>query len=1765
MANDLSARKKELLKRRLEARGLRAAETPGPARQRAEGERTPMPAGLARLWFIGHRDPSDTTLNVGVAFALTGDVDAGRLRRAFGAVAARHQPLRATYDSDADGVPVMVHHDAVEVPWTEHDLSQDGPFDDETVRRRVRVLAQRDQNRPFDLRREPPLRVTLIRCADRHVLLFTVHHIAWDDESWRVLFDDLAAAYTGIEREPSPVAFADAAHPDAERIAADLDYWRRELSPVPAPLDLPPLPVRAAEAAPANGHVAVDLPPEVLERAAAVARTAGTTRFAVVAAATLAFLQRTFGTAGEDLLLAVPATTRPDGAHELIGYFGNSLLLRGTVTPETVFAELARDTGQRLADGLAASEAPIDQVVAALGRAGGDGLTGLVGASLSARSEMAPVPLGDAELTHLPELAATNSQLPVEFTLVDGGVPRLELEYDVRRFGEPVARGLVAALAGFLDAAVTAPDTVVRGLPLLTGPAREAALAAALGRPVRPGAHTLVDLLAAAVAARPAHPALVADTETLTYADLDERSNRLARWLLAQGVGPGDIVALRLPAGTGFVVAVLAVLKAGGAYLPVDPDYPADRIAFVLTDAAPALVLDAENAADPAAGFSAAPLTDDERGGPIAPESLAYVIYTSGSTGTPKGVGVEHRAIAEHLRAMDALGVVGPGDRMIQTSSVSFDASMFEIFATLTSGATLVLPRPKALTDIAYIASILVREQVTVMHMVPSLLSTLLLIPEVKQWTTLTTVPVGGEALAGDVADAFTTAFTAALSNNYGPTEAVVAATHFPVDGPQGGRTVPIGRPNPGVAAYLLDAALAPVPDGVVGEIYLGGDQLARGYLGRPGLTAERFVADPHRPGARMYRTGDLARRTASGDLEFAGRADGQVKIRGHRIELGEIEAVLAGAAGVARALVVVDRGGPDDRLLAYVVPGDPAADPEAILGHARASLPAPLVPDAVVLIDEVPVTVHGKLDLAALPVPDLAATEFRAPSTPAQERVAAVFATLFDAERIGVDDSFFALGGHSLLAARLVTALSAEFGVPVDVRLPFDHPTVDGLAAALTDLVAERLGVDLDAADDWADDWADDDFGGVSLGEVSPVEPTAPRAVTRPPLREVVADDPAPLAFSQLAMWFAHRFSGPSPAGHIPLAFTLDGPVDDAALGAALQRVVDRHPALRTSFHERAGLPVQRVADRAEPMLDVRRVDDIEAALAAAGAQTFDLEAAPLVRAALLRGADEAQVLSLVFHHLVVDHASVELIVDDLVAEYRAAAAGRPALPPYDGPSYRAYATWQHRLFGVAADPAAGGRYGQAELDHWRTRLAGIPDEILVAADRPRPDGLSRRAVIADTELTPDARARIRTVADRAGVSEFMAVTAALAATLTTLGGGTDVVIGTPSAGRDDPDTHRLVGLVADMVPLRNDLSGDPTLHDALRISRDAVLDAFAHQDTPIERLVEALNPRRTRARNPLFQTMIHFRDRSADVDGRPLSGDGSTTLTLRPMVMDTSLLDLNVMATVTADGGLHLRLVAAADLYDEDTAAVVADRLAAVLTAVGAAPETRLSALGLPGLPATLGPADHGDDPARLAALIAERAPRRVQARPATLAALPHTGSTHCPSVTVWIVDGPGAPDGLAETLRALAPSSHVIDNHGGATAAVAEAMPALGGEPNTPTQRALVTILAELVDVDGLGVDDNFFAVGGDSVISIQWCARAAAAGIALTPQQVFDCYTIAELAEAVDAAAAAASADPVAEVADEPAESAPMSASGLSADALSALGAAWEARR
>ncbi len=1670
-ANSLQERRRELLRRRIAESGMAAAES---AKRPVicAGERYPLSAGQRRMWFLQTLDPGDVTLNICVAYRLTGALDEARLRAAFNDVVARHAILRTGYGVDSEGEPYQVFSDGpdnTEIDWRTEDLTHLPSAERE---RQIEALARDEFGRPFDLTNELPLRVTLIRSGTGDfVLLLTVHHICWDDDSWGVFFRELCAAYNGDELSGHTTQFVsievldtlDTLDNSAEPSIADVGYWADTLRPSPQPLELPGVaaqhPSRRAE------RRTEALPADLFGRVEDFARKRSASPFMVLLGAFGVLVRRYTGTT--DFLVSVPVTDRDAAAQGAIGYFGNTLLLRIAARPGDTFASFVDAVRETCLNGFAHQSVGIDRVVREVNpaRMGHDGMDRLVRLGFSMRKSASEFALDGVSVRQL-QLGAVTAHLPLALAVVldsDGAFIEFEFQTDV--LGAALVDQMLTHYLRLLDNALTAPEHRLTSLDMLGVGERDTVLEQSHGELVATQATTMVAMLESAAAARGAAVALVSDEAELTYDELHRRANRLARWLVGQGFGPDDIIGLRMTTSIEFVVAMFAVLKAGAAYLPVDPAYPDDRIEYLVTDAGPKRVIglrEFDAAEKAAAPLSDVALTDADRPRPLRPEHLAYVIYTSGSTGQPKGVVVSHRAIAEHVEGFIAEWSMTAEDRLLQSSSVSFDASLLDIFVTLSLGAQLIVPKPDAFGDIGYVTELISRHRVTVLHMVPSMLSTLLLLPQAEQWRALRHVPVGGEALPGEVAERFAGYFDAELRNHYGPTEAVVCSTHMRVTGPQGTRVVPIGVPNRNVYAYVLDEELQPVPAEVIGELYLGGVQLARGYLGRPGLTAERFVADPFNPGMRLYRSGDLVRRNISGQLEFVGRADEQVKVRGFRIEPGEVESVIATHPAVRHCLVVTEDTEAGPMLAAYLVPVLDDIDLDEVRAHAASLLPEYMVPSAFAVIPEIPLTVSGKLDKRGLPAPTpVAVRTYREPETPTERRMCSIFAQLFGWERIGAEDSFFGLGGHSLLAARLVAQIRAEFGVELAVRTVFDTPTPAGLAARLIEQFRAEFDIDLDEMD--AEDFVDEALSGPGS--------------TRPALVEAARPQWLPLSYSQLAAWFQYRMEGARDGFNLPFALRFAGPLDQAALTEALNDVIVRHEPLRTNFDEREGVPYQLVHPFLRLELPVVEITEgrLDETVAQLRRHVFTPESGPLIKATLLALGSDMHVLVVLVHHIVSDHASLGIFFDDLISAYRGRLEGKPPQWAALRIQFVDYALWQRDALESA--------WGQAELAYWRNALAGLPDEVLVAPDHSRPPVLGKRGEVMSFTVSAARRAALTRLAEQNGATEFMVYQAVLAVLLHKLGGGMDVPIGSPVVSRVDSGTENLIGLLANMVVLRNDLTGDPSLRAMLARSRDAVLDAFAHQELPIERLVEALNPPRSRSRNPLFGSMLQFRGEDWALVPRDLTETGETTVVPLQIDFEVSLLDLALGINVTPGGELAVRVVANADLYQPQSVALIADALDAALAAFATTPDATVSVLEL--LPA-----------AAMKKLLAAPTPTAAQ-RPQSI-----TGAV-------------------------------------------------------TETTHVLIALLEGLLDITGVDACDNFFAVGGDSIISIKWSAQANARGLAMTPPMVFEHMTIAELAAAVDAAdQAAAETDSAPEQ-----QYAPMSASGLSADALAELSASW----
>ncbi len=1371
----LDAQRLELLRRKIAERGL--ARPPAANAAEDDEQRPVMSDGQRRMWFVQSVDPDGALLNICVSYRVTGDVDVERLHRAVDAVALRHPVLRTTYQTDSAGDPYPVIHDDLRPGWAEHDLSG---LAEQARRLRLEVLAQRQFRQPFDLTQDSPLRIEAARVgADELMLLFTAHHIAWDDGSWAPFFTDLVRAYTdGAATAAGPVTSV--AGDPVRSSDEDLAYWRSLMTDLPEPLELPGPNGSVVPSTWRAQRATARLSAETVDRAAALARETGATPYMVLMAAFGALVHRY--THASDFLVATPVLNRGAGTENAIGYFGNTLVMRMRPEPQLTFRELLAQTRDSAVGALAHSRVDLEWLVRASNPDRRHGAERMTRVSFGLREADGGGFSPPGVRCERAELRGHFSQLPLGLMIELDGAGRgaeVEAEYLVEVLDRPLVDQLLRHYGVLLDHALANPDTTLSACGLMSDADAEWLRDVSAGEDFSNPASTLPALVARRAAVTPDAVAVVYEGRQYSYREIDDEANRLAHWLIEQGVGTEDRVAVLLDKSPELVITALGILKAGGVYLPVDPTYPDDRLAFILDDAQAKLVL-----REPVTGLEDYPAAEPtELLRPLGPENTAYLIYTSGSTGLPKGVPVPHAPIAEYFVWFGDEYRVDETDRLLQVASPSFDVSIGEIFGTLICGARLVIPRPDGLRDIGYLTELLRREGITSMHFVPSLLGLFLSLPGVNQWRTLRRVPIGGEPLPGEIADKFHATFDALLYNFYGPTETIVNATSYPVEGAQGTRVVPIGRPKINTQIHLLDDALQPVPVGVIGEIYIGGTHVARGYHRRPGLTAERFVADPFTPGARLYRSGDLARRNADGDIEFVGRADEQVKIRGFRIELGEVGAAISVDPSVGQAVVVAsDLPGLGKSLVGYVTPVDGAGrdtvDLERIRARVAAALPEYMTPAAYVVIDEIPITAHGKIDRAALPEPEIMAkAQYRDPSTVTERRIAALFSELLGHDRVGVDDSFFDLGGHSLVATKLVTAIRSECGVELGIRDVFELGTVGSLAERVDDL---RSGT---------------------------------RGQARPKLVATTHDEPLPLSASQLRSWFAFRVDGPSPVNNIPFAARLTGPWDIDALIAAVGDVVARHEILRTTYVDDDGVPYQVVGPVAE--LTVRRATGdgeqwLQEQLEAERRHCFELDREWPIRVAVLDTGDTGEhVLSLVVHHIASDHWSAGVLFADVMTAYRARRDGEaPSWAPLRV-QYADYAAWQRDFLGEPGGQESA--VAAEQRDYWTSQLAGLPEDSGLRPDFPRPPLPSGDGESVTFSIDAATRAKLAERCRELGVTEFMALQAAVAVVLHKAGSGVDIPLGTPVAGRSEAELDQLIGFFVNILVLRNDLGGQP------------------------------------------------------------------------------------------------------------------------------------------------------------------------------------------------------------------------------------------------------------------------------------------------------------------------------------------------------------------
>ncbi len=1458
---------------------------------------------------------------------IDGVTDLEALARAWQRVVDRTPVLRTSVVWEGVDEPVQVVHQGVTVPVEFFDADHDSLWDE-----------WREQH--VDLGTAPLLKLGIVRLSERSVrLMWSTHHMMMDGWSSAQVLSDVLDDYAG--RAPtSRRPYRD----HVEWLVTRDDtlaekHWQRVVegwsaAPTPLPYDRPPVRGHGSRT---SKDVRLSLTPERTRRLEEFARSARLTVNTLVQGAWAILLSRCSGE--RDVCFGVTVSGRPaelPGVESVVGLFVNTVPLRTEVDDDADVLTWLKSLQDEQVDARPHEHVALAQIQRWAGVPSGGVLFDSIVVFENYPTE--PARNGLSVGGHQGD---EHTNYAVTVTAYAADQLHLSVGYDPALFDEATAQRLVGHLETLLGALADGAEDRVADLPMLTGTELERLLVEWNDTDVEfPAAGRIHGLFEEQARRTPDAVALVAGDDELSYAELDVRANRLAHHLSGLGAGPGVLVGVCVERGLDVVVALLAVLKAGAAFVPLDPEYPAERLGLMLTDsAAPVLVtssglLDRFDVQTSVVCLDAVQLDDLPSTPPqttVGPDDLAYVVYTSGTTGKPKGVMVAHRHIHHMVHAWDARhGLTAMAPKVLSVSSLSVDLFFSDfLLATAFGGAMVVCPQD-VVTDPAALADLLVRSEAELMVTVPTLARALV---SEFGWRgdrpeSLRLLMVGSEGWPRAQAEEVHAFFgpTATVVNAYGSTETTVDSTVFALGGAElgGAAYVPIGKPLANTGIYVLDAARRPVPVGVVGECFIAGDGVSLGYWNRPELTRERFLDDPFRPGGRMYRTGDLARWRPDGNLECLGRVDDQVKIRGFRVELGEVENVLARHDGVSAVAAAV-RHDPSGtaRLVGYVVPVAGAVlDAGALREFAASALPAAAVPAAFVLLEELPLTTSGTVDRRALPAPDAAllpSTPYVEPGTPMEAALADIWAEVLGVERVGARDDFFDLGGDSILSIRVVSRVRSRFGVACSPRQLFDAPTPAGFAAIL----------DSGAADD-------------------PI-PAA-------------GDGPLPLSPAQQRHWFMHEFAPDSAEYNTVLAVRLRGELDVPALREALVELVVRHESLRTTYDTVDGRGVQVIGQPflVEPVV-VERLRD-------AVSRPFDLHTGPVLRALLAREGERDHVFALVVHHIATDGVSMAVLGEELAVLYSAFARGTTAELPAQPLRYADYAVWQQ-------DQDTSAHEG-----YWQRTLEGV-EPLRLPTTRPRPAVRESAGDVHLFTVSPDVVARLEGLAREHGATMFMVLVAAVQLLLSRYCGRADIVVGTPTSGRDRVELERLVGLFVNTVPLRSTVDETDTFAGFLRQVRATALDAFAHGSVPFERMVEIARPERDPSRNALVEVVVgleNVRDAGITFAG----------LDVEPVALVSGEVSHDLgFDFVLTDGVLHGALSYATTLFDQSAVERVSDGLRDLLGLIAARPGSRM---------------------ADLAPTVAERALAGGEVSPSTLADLFEQQAALTPDATALVCDG-------------------------------------------------------------------------------------------------------------------------------------------------------------
>ena len=1529
---DTTKMKRELFVRLLKKEGLDAARG---IPRKAEADCHELSFAQQRLWFLDQFAPGSAAYNIPAVFRLEGQLDHQALERSINEIVKRHDIFRAIF-ATAGSKPVQIVRASLTIEMTMVDLEA---FESAERDAKTLKLMSEESVHPFDLTLGPLLRVCLLRLdAEEHLMLLTMHHIIADGWSVSVFLRELAAFYEATSTDAIaplpdlPIQYSDFARWERERLQGEflesrLAYWKKKLANAPPTLPLPADFPRPAMQTFRGARWEFALPSGLSESLKSLSRQEDCTLFMTLLAAFQALLLRY--TAQEDITVGTSVTNRSRVETEpLIGIFINTLVLRTDLAGDPSFRKLLRRVREVTLEAYAHQDLPFEKLVE----------------ELQPERELSHSPLFQVMFVLQNEPAATLKLPGLTVSLIDrhnetakfdlllsmvedAGHLTGSLEYSTDLFESGTIERLCNHFQTLLQAAVTEPDRTLSTLQILTPAEQDRLLVewndTAIDYSTKPLVHKQFELQAASV---PDAVAITFGGERLTYRELNARANKLAHALRRLGVGPDVLVGLLTERSLEMVIGLLGILKAGGAYLPLDPSYPSERLAFMLEDSAVPVLLTQQHLSENLPAHQAKVMClDSQWQDCVEPESienlptlnrgehLAFTIYTSGSTGRPKGVQLSQRALINLLAGMQQKLGLSKQDVWLAVTSLSFDIATLEFCLPLLIGACVVLVSRDTAADGAILNTCLRESGATIMQATPS--SWRMLVEAGWEGHGRFKILCGGEALKGELAQALLERCEGGVVwNGYGPTETTIYSLVSVVADAE---RITIGRPVVNTNVYVVDAHLQPVPVGVTGELYIGGEGLARGYLKMPALTAERFIPNPFsaKAGSRLYRTGDLVRYLPDGDIEYLGRNDFQVKVRGYRIEPGEIESVLTQHPAVLQSVVLAREAAAGDlRLAAYLVADATQPWPsQTELRHFLSQrLPGFMVPSTFRLMDAFPLTPNAKVDRKALPAPDWGLTEpaaaYVSPRTPFEEVLAGILSQVLGIERVGVHDNFFELGGHSLLATTFVSRVRDVFQIELPLRRLFETPTLAGIAESVQAIKLDGQGIET------------------------------------VPLKAAARDQELSLSFSQQRLWFLEQLAPGTSAYNLVGALRLRGFLNLSALEQSLNEIIKRHEILRTTFHIIEGRPAQAIASSLTLTLSVETLEHLTKAEREAEASrliteesrhSFDLTSGPLLRAGLLRLGEQEHVLILNMHHIVSDGWSIGILLRELTALYKSFVQDEPSPLPELPIQYADFALWQRQWL--------EGQVLESQLSYWKRQLEGALTVLELPADKQRPSIQTHEGERQSFLLPEDLTSALRALSQREGVTMFMTLLAVFKTFLHRLTGQDDIVVGSPIAGRNRAETENLIGFFVNTLVLRTDLSGSPAFRKLLRRVRETALGAYTNQDVPFEHLLEAVQPERNMSRTPLFQVffnMLNFEENLIELPG--------LTTEVLPATEVQAKFDLTLYVE-EENRRLKLAFVYNASLFSRERVAEMIEQLRQLLAGVVEDPEESIDAFSL------------------------------------------------------------------------------------------------------------------------------------------------------------------------------------------------------------------------